>query len=138
MNNLLSLYKILAMTIESLREEARRLGYHLLNVHGGLTNEDVIRIACIASEIPPERFTEKTRDSRIVFARHLASYYWSSVCGYNEITISNLTGNHRTSVYYAKRVLSDDIKFFKGWQQKAIRNFNDAIQKAQELKNKAA
>jgi chromosomal replication initiation ATPase DnaA len=126
------------MTIEALREEAQKLGYHLLNVYRGLTNDDVIRIACIASEIPPERFKEKTRESRVVFARHLASYYWATQCGYNEITIARLTGNDRTTVYYAKRVLSDDIKFFKIWQQKAIRNFNDAIQKAEQLKYEAA
>lgn len=125
------------MTIEALREEAKRLGYHLLNVSAGLTDDDIMRIACIAAEVPVDSFKKKTRESRTVFARHMAAHYWAVKCGYNETTISELTGMHRTMVYYAKRVLSDDIKFFKIWQQKAIRNFNDAIRKAAQLKQSA-
>lgn len=137
MNKMLSLYKILTMTVETLREEARKLGYYLLDVEKKLSDEDVIAMACLATGIHPSRFREDTRQNKVTFARYLAGYYWLQNSNYEDSTIAELLGRDRTLLFHCKRSMSDDIKFFKIWQQKAIRNFNDAIQKAEQLKQSA-
>lgn len=116
------------MTLLELKEEAAKYGYVVVNVlKDRIPDEDVIQIACMSTGIPVSDFLAKTKKNDVVFARYLVAAYWLNSGVYSNNEVSNLLELNHTTITYAKNIMSDNVKFFKPWQQRAIRTFHAAI-----------
>lgn len=127
------------MNIEELKQKAAEKGFAVVDVTTNiLTDDEVIEIACLSTGIPREDFLKKTNENKYSLTRYLVTNYWLIKKKYNHRTIAKKLNLNRSVIYYCEDIMQDDIKFFKPWQQEAIRSFNKGIDHSILLKKDAA
>ena len=96
----------------------------------------VIEIACNSTGIKTEQFKKTNSKPETAFARFLASTYFERY--YIVADVSKICGFNHSMVSYARNLLSnweDDLKFFKSWQQEAIKSFYNKIKEIETAQN---
>lgn len=126
------------MTVEQLREEATKLGYAVYDVRKPLiSDEEVIQLACAATHTQRSEFTSPTRKHRVVLARYLYIMYARKTRPYSFEKIGRIVNRDHADVMHGNEIMSMELKYFKPWQQEAIRLFNGGIADLEQLKKAA-
>jgi len=114
------------MDLQTLRNYAEEQGYALVDVRSNEPrDEEIMNIACMSTGIPLEEFHVRSSQKH-TFARYLAGYYWFTNGHKDVYEVADKLGIDYTVVHYIKRIMRDETKYFKPWQQRAIHLFNDA------------